>query len=324
MTMMPTFSALGATKIDFGVASIDPSYGPVYVALKKGFFDHDSVSVNYMNTQSGPRSKQLLAAGQLFATVTGTNDAIALSIAGKPATLVYSFDKRVSFANMLVNNKAYDSGITSVEKLSGGTVACTQPQAATWLMATHITEGAGLKGKVTITGLGDFTTMMGAVKSGRVDACMATVAMIDKAVQEGWGRALFDITDDDKWNSVFGGDLPGLSSYVLAKTAKKNPEAVQALVTGLVKATRWCEKASAEEISDLIYADYLSHFPEMSVVRGLEVFKKIWNYSSLITEDNYNRLVGIMTDRQYPADEMKKAPYSALVDMSFVKKAQQG
>ena len=45
----------------------------------------------------------MLAAGQLFITTTGVNDSVALSLAGKPSTVVFSLDRRVPFASILVH-----------------------------------------------------------------------------------------------------------------------------------------------------------------------------------------------------------------------------
>ena len=97
-------------KIDYGVASIDPLYSVIYVALKQKLFAAEGLDVNYINSQSGPRSKQMLAAGQLFITTTGVNDSVALSLAGKPSTVVFSLDRRVPFANILVHKDNYGPG----------------------------------------------------------------------------------------------------------------------------------------------------------------------------------------------------------------------
>ena len=127
--------------IDYGIASIDPLYSVAYVAIKQGFFQEQGLEVNYLNTQSGPRSKQLLAARELFITTTGVNDAVALSLAGKQATVVFGFDTRVPFANIMVRKQDYESGkIRKVADLAGKTIAVTQPQAATWLMAVYIAD----------------------------------------------------------------------------------------------------------------------------------------------------------------------------------------
>ena len=58
---MPARAAdLGSVK--FGVASVDPYSSPIYVADKLGFWKKAGLEVQYLNSQSGPRSKQMLAA----------------------------------------------------------------------------------------------------------------------------------------------------------------------------------------------------------------------------------------------------------------------
>lgn len=317
----PGFAASLGT-VQYGVASVDPTYSMIYLAMKNGYFAEAGLDVEYLDSQSGPRSKQMLAAEQIFTTTTGTNDCVAVTLAGKPAVVVAGFDNRVTFANILASKKSYDAGIRTVADLKGKKLAVTQPQAATWLMAVYISQHFGVGDDIEILGLGDFTTMMGAVKSGRVDGCMATFAMIDKARQEDWGFPLFDVTAAEQWDSVFGGPVPGVSCYVLKKTRDERPEQVAALVQGLVKATDFCKQKSAEEIADAIHETYLRQYPRDSVINGINTFKKVWNYDNLVTEEAYNRLIGIMGDgRQYSNEELAKAPYSEVVDMSFVKQA---
>ena len=309
-------------KIEYGVASLDPLYAAAYVAHKKGLFAEEGLDVGLLNSQSGPRSKQMLAAGQLFVTTTGVNDAIALTLAGKAATLVLGFDNRVAFANILTHKDNIDSGkVRRVEDLGGQSIAVTQPQAATWLMAVYILDRAGLKDKVEVKGLGDFATMMGAVKTKQVAATIATVSMVDAAKQEGWGVPIFDVSDTKSWNAVFGGDVPGVACYVLAESVKKKPEMIQAFVNALVKATDIVKASTPEALTDLIHEPLLSGFPKESVRRGVSVYKETWAYTNVIQKDGYDRLIGIMTGRQFPEAELKKVPYETMVDMSFVKKA---
>lgn len=312
--------AQASSRLDYGIASIDPIYSAAYVALKNKLFG-PSVTINYMNTQSGPRSKQLLAAGQIGAATTGANDSIALSIAGKQSVMVYAFDVRVPFANILINKEVYDSGVTSVKQLAGRSLGVTAPQAATWLMAIYITEHAGVKDDVAIRPLGDFTTMMGAVKSKGVDACMATYAMLELAKEEGWGVPLFEIYDEANWNGVFGGPVPGAAAYVLEDTIASKPDDVQALVTGLCAGTDFIFANTPETVADLIHEDYLSGFSKKSVVSAITTFKTVWSQDNLILPETYERLTGIMgSGRQYSDAEMATAPYEKNVDMSFVRK----
>jgi NitT/TauT family transport system substrate-binding protein len=322
LAVLSGLPALGATlgNVTFGVASIDPYSAPIYIADKLGYWTQEGLEVQYLNSQSGPRSKQMLAATQLFITSSGMNDSIALSLAGKPAVVVLGIDNRVTFANILCRNDRSD--LKGVADLGGKTLAVTQPQAATWLMAVYIAEQYGVGDKVAMKGLGDFTTMVGAVKSGTVDACMATVSMINAARQDGWGKALFDVTETEAWNKVFGGDITGVCCYVLRESVENNRPQIQALVNGLVKGTDFVKTHSAEEITNVLYDKYLEGFPRQAVIDGINIYKKTWNYTNIVTKEVYERLIHVMGDgRQYKNEELAAYPYEKGVDMSFVKKA---
>lgn len=321
LATFPGLSAFGAAgSLTMGVASVDPYSAPYYIADKLGYWKDQGLDVEYLNSQSGPRSKQMLAAKQLFMTSSGLSDSIALTLAGKPAVAVLGIDNRVTYANILCRNDRKD--LKTVADLAGKTLAVTQPQALTWLMGLYIAEQSNVGSQVSMKGLGDFTTMIGAVKSGTVDACMATITMINSARDEGWGHPLFDVTETESWNKVFGGDIPGVCAYVLQETLESQPNQVQALVTGIVKGTDFVKAHTAEEITEVLYDQYLSGFSRQSVIAAINVYKKIWNYDNLITKDSYDRMLHVMGDgRQYENEELARVPYEKGVDMSFVRKA---
>jgi NitT/TauT family transport system substrate-binding protein len=302
---LPVPAAFGQAKhgkIDYGIASIE---------------------VNYLNTQSGPRSKQLLAAGQIFMATSGVNDAVAVSIAGKQATVVFGFDQRVPFANIMIRKADYESGrIRSVKDLAGKSIAVTQPQAATWLMAVYIADKAGIMKDVNVRGLGDFATMLGALKSGQVDATISTISMIDSATQQGWGHTLFDVTDEKNWNDTFGGSVPGVGCYVLADTIKEKGGAIQAFVSAMSKAQEILNASTPEQIADIVFDGYLTGYERPATLRALSVYKSgVWGKDNQITADSYNRLLKIMEGRQFTSAELAAVPYEKMIDMSFLAKA---
>ena len=146
--------AQSSAKYEFGVAGIDPIYSAPYVAFKKGYFKEAGIDVGHLNSQSGPRTKQILTAGQVLVGCSGVNDALATTVAGKPTTVVFGLDRRITYANILIRKE--DAGkFKSIADLSGQRLAVTQLQSATWLMAVFIAEKGGAK-DVDIRGLGDF------------------------------------------------------------------------------------------------------------------------------------------------------------------------
>ncbi|SAH86168.1 ABC transporter substrate-binding protein [Bordetella ansorpii] len=325
--MLAPWSAFGAQKLGrvaYGQGSIDPFFAAGYVALKLGYFGEHGLEVEYLNSQSGPRTNQLLAAGQIVFGATAATAAPALTLSGKPAALVFGFDRKLTYANVIVRREDYDSGkVRSLKDLAGKRMGATQPQSSTWLMAVYLTQKAGIGDKVDIRPLGDLATMLGALKTGSVSASMATMSMMEQAQQEGWGVPIFDATTDASWQEFMGGDVPGIAALTLRDTIEKRPEVVQAFVSGLVKAQDFITAHSATQIADAIYDDYLSAYARPAIEKTLDVYKKsVFLNDNIITQDAYARMTGVMGDgRQYSNDELLKAPYADCVDMRFVRRA---
>jgi NitT/TauT family transport system substrate-binding protein len=311
-------------KAMYGQGSIDPIFTAGYVALKKGFFVDAGLEVEYLNSQSGPRTNQMLAAGQILFGATAATAAPALTVAGKPAALVFGFDRRMTYANVLVRKEDYDSGkFKSVKDLAGQRVGATQPGSVTALMAVYLMQQAGIADKVDIRPLGDLATMLAALKTGSVAATMATASMMEQAIQEGWGKAIFDGTSDSVWNEFMGGDVPGIAAYTLRDTIDKRPEVVQAFVGGLVKAQDLINSSSAQAITDLVHQDYMGSLSKESVLKAVTLYKEtVWLKDNLITKAAYQRMTKIMGDgRQFSNEQIATVPYEKCVDMRFVQKA---
>jgi NitT/TauT family transport system substrate-binding protein len=263
----------------------------------------------------------------LLAATSGCNDSLALSMAGKASVLVFGFDRRIGFANLLVHKDSFDNGrIRKVSDLAGQMIAVTQPQSATWLMAVFLADKAGVKDSVQIRGLGDFSTMLGALKTKQVAATIATIGMVDAAVAEGWAVPIFQATSDTEWNATFGGDVPGVGVYVLADSIARRRADVQALVDGLVAGQDFLNVSTPEQIAAVVREEFLSSYSEAAVVSSIRTYQtSLWSRDNLITPESYQRLVGgVMLGRQITAEDAAQLPYEKMVDMSFVTAARGG
>lgn len=320
----PVMSQTALGKAAFGLGSIDPFFSAAYVAFKKGYFGDGGLEVEYLNSQSGPRTMQMLAAGQILFGATAATAAPALTLAGKPTTLIFGFDRKLTYANIIVRREDFDSGkITTLKDLAGKRIGATQPQSSTWLMAVYLMQKAGVANTVDIRPLGDLATMLGALKTGAVSACMATMSMMEQAKAEGWGVPLFDATTEASWGEFMGGDVPGIAASTLQDTIQKRPEAVQAFVTALVRAQDFITENNAQTVTEAIYDDYLSAFPRPAIEKTIGIYKEtVFLKDNIITDDAYNRMIAIMgDDRQFSNEALKKVPYATCVDMTFVRNA---
>ena len=324
LTLAGPVLAQARPKAVYGQGSIDPIFTAGYIALKRGFFAEAGLDVEYINSQSGPRTNQMLAAGQILFGATAGTAAPALTVAGKAASIIFGFDRRMTYANVIVRKVDFDEGrIRSLRDLQGKSIAATQPGSVTALMAVYLAQQAGLTGRVEIRPLADLATMLGALKTGSVNASMATSSMMEQAVQDGWGVAIFNGTDNAVWNQFMGGDVPGIAAYALNETIQKRPEVVQSFVTGLVKAQDFINANSAETITELIHGDFMNALSKTAVQKTIALYKQnVWLQDNIVSEEAYDRMARIMGDgRQFSNEQMKQAGYKQCVDMSFVRKA---
>lgn len=311
-------------RVSYGQGSIDTIFTAGYVALKQDYFTHHGLNVTYLNTQSGPRTSQLLAAGRILFGATAATAAPALTIAGKPASLIFGFDRRITYANVIVRKQDFESGrFRSLKDLAGHQIAATQRGSVTSLMAAYLMAQAGIANQVRIQSLGDLASMMDALKTGKVAASMATESMMAQAISEGWGVPVFDGFQDDAWNGYINGDVSGIAVYALNYAIEKRPQAVQAFVNGLVQAQDYINQHTAQEITDLVYAHYLQQLPRSSVLSTVSVYKeKVWLADNIVTPEAYNRMLNIMeVGGQFTKEQLDTVRYEQCVNMSFVRKA---
>lgn len=124
-------------KVVCGQGSIDPFFSAGYVGIAQGLFD--GLDVECLNSQSGPRTNQLLAAGQIMFGATAATAAPAITLAGKPAKLIFGFDRKLTYANVIVRRADKDAGtITALKDLAGKRAAERHRLCFDWRRAGRI------------------------------------------------------------------------------------------------------------------------------------------------------------------------------------------
>jgi NitT/TauT family transport system substrate-binding protein len=231
----------------------------------------------------------------------------------------------------VVRKELFDRGVKSLEALADpklvgrrAVVAATAIGSGTYvygvyvLKQTRTPDGKTVNDHVDWVGGGASTTMLGGLKAGKFDAIMAVPEWQAAAVEEGFGRPIYDIADEKSWNRVFGGPIPVTVGYVLKATIEKSPELVQGYVNACYRAQQWIRTAKDEAIVDLLHKPYMDTFKREVVLESVRYYRTIFDWDFLIDEKDYERGIKVWV----PTALDKPIPYTRAVDMSFVKKAQ--
>jgi len=186
------------------------------------------------------------------------------------------------------------------------------------LKNTKAADGKPVNDHVEWVAGGASTTMLGGLKAGKFDAIMAVPEWQTAAVDEGFGRPIYDVADEKAWNRVFGGPMPVTVGYVLKETVEKSPDAVQGYVNACYRAQQWLKKAKDDEVVDLLWKPYMGTFKREVVLDSVRYYRTIFDWDLSIDEAAYERGMKVWV----PLAVDKPIPFAKAVDMSFLKKAQ--
>src|SRR5713101_1001741 len=307
-------------------------YGQHLVAAQKKFFEEEGLkSPEFVVPGGGAKVVQALAAGQVMFALGDSNHPLKITEKGKDALMLFATDTRCSYANIVARKELVDRGVKSVEALADGklvgrkaVIAATAIGSGTHvygvyvLKSTRAADGKPVNDHVDWVGGGASTTMLGGLKAGKFDAIMAVPEWQSAAVEEGFGKPLYDIQDEKAWNRVFGGPIPATVGYVLKETIEKSPDLVQAYVNACYRAQQWIRRTKDEEITDLLWKPYMETFKREVVLDSVRYYRTIFDWDFVIEEKDYERGMKVWV----PTALEKPIPYKQAVDMSFIKKAQ--
>jgi NitT/TauT family transport system substrate-binding protein len=307
-------------------------YGQHLVAAQKKFFEEEGVRTpDFVVPGGGAKVVQALAAGQVQFALGDSNHPLKITEKGKDALMLFATDTRCSYANVVVRKELWDKGVRTVDALADGklvgrkaVVAATAIGSGTYVYGVYVlqhvkgADGRPVNDHVEWVGGGASTTMLGGLKAGKFDAIMAVPEWQAAAVEEGFGKPIFDIRDEKAWNGVFGGPIPVTVGYVLKETIEKSPDLVQAYVNANYRAQQWIRRAKDDEITDLLWKPYMDTFKREVVLESVRYYRTIFDWDFVIDEKDYDRGMKVWV----PTAVEKPIPYKQAVDMSFVKKAQ--
>ncbi len=301
-------------------------YAPHMVAKAKGFAAEEGLDLQLTEALGGSKVRKLIAAEQVGYALGDSSHPLQLTNRGKPAKILLASDNRCSYANIVVRKDLADKGINTVEKLaeykrgdgSKPVIAATGIGSGTWVYGTYVLESFGVNDKFNWVAGGGSKTILGGLKAEKFDAIMAVPAWQFRAVDDGYGAPLYDISNKENWDKVFGGKIPASVVYVLEETIKDNPELAQKYVNAMYKAMQWLGNSSGDEIYKVV-GPLMPRFGEELVKREITYYKKIWQYDASFPKEDFSNGAKVWFR---PKTKIKPLKYEDVADMSFLEKAQ--
>jgi NitT/TauT family transport system substrate-binding protein len=170
------------------------SPAPFYLAEARGFFADAGVDAQFRYFEAAQPIAAAAVAGDIELGVTALTGGF-FSLAGKGELKVIGGalheQKGFELTAVLASRRAYDAGLTALDRLGGHSFGITQYGSSFHYMIGRLAEIVGFDARtVTLRPLQQIANMVAAVRSGQVDATMAIASMARPAAASGEARII--------------------------------------------------------------------------------------------------------------------------------------
>jgi len=231
-------------------------YLPLTITERLGYFKDEGLNVRISDFPGGTRS--------LEAVVGGSADVVA----GAYEHTINMQSRKQNFQAFVLTGAAPQITVAIASKLApnyrspkdlkGLKVGISAPGSSTNMVINYLAAQGGLKpADFSVIGVGAGATVIDAIDQGRVDVISQTDPAVTILEKAGKVKVIAETRTPEGTAKIFGGPMPAASLYAPIDFIRKNPNTVQALTNATVRALKWMQDASPQQILDTVPEEYL-------------------------------------------------------------------
>lgn len=235
---------------------------PLTIAERKGYFKQAGLQVEIADFAGGGKALQALVGGSADVVSGAYEHTITLQNKNQYITAFIMTGQAPEIV-VAVSRKALPH-YHQISDLKGKKIGISAPGSSTNMVANVVLARGGLKpSDVSFIGVGTTAGAVDALRAGRIDAIANTEPVISLLEKNNDITIVADTRTVAGTEAIFGGPMPAGSLYAKASFIQENPATVQALTTAMLKALRWLQTASPEEVAAVVPESYLLGDPAL-------------------------------------------------------------
>ena len=231
-------------------------YLPLTIAEQLGYFKAEGLDLKIVDFAGGSQALRALVGGSADVVAGAFEHTINMQTKGQKLRAVVLMGRAPQIV-LGVNPKTLPN-FKTVADLKGKKIGVTAPGSSTNVMVNFVLAKAGLKpSEVSIIGVGAGAGAVAAMRAGQIDALANLDPVISLLTRS---KDLVIVSDTRilaEADKVFGGPMPAACLYLPQSFIDKHPRTVQALVTAIVRANQWIQKAGPGDIIKAVPETYL-------------------------------------------------------------------
>jgi NitT/TauT family transport system substrate-binding protein len=240
------------------IATVGPVMGylPVDIAISQGYFKAEGLEVNRSMFPGGPKVIQSLLGGSADFGSSAYSNTLTLAAKGQHVVAVALMARYPGYVFGI--SKGSQSKYHSLKDLAGMTLGVTAPGSSNNLVLDHIAASAGVPiNAFSVIGVGADAGAVAAVRQGRIDGLISVDPVITMLTTSGDLKVVADTRTAEGTRAALGSDAyPEASIVTTAEFIQKNPHTVQAVVNAILRAEKFLQTATPEQVADALPVAY--------------------------------------------------------------------
>lgn len=301
-----------STVVRIGEVTRSLFYAPQYVAIEKGFFESEGITIELTTTPGGDKTMTSLLSNVIDVALVGSETSIYVTQQGTDDAIINFAQLTQTDGTFLVAREKDDN--FSWESLRDSTFL-GQRKGGMPQMAGEFTlkkYNIDPQNDLELIQNVDFANIAPAFSSGTgeyVQLFEPTASIFEK---EGIGHVVASF-------GVESGLLPYTVFMTKQSYIDKNKDIVQSFTDAVYKAQLWVNEHTAAEIAEVV-APYFENVDREIMVSSIERYKQQGSYATdpIVDEQEWNNLLDVMTS----AGELKaRTEHSEIVNTTFAQAA---
>ncbi|CAM4405545.1 ABC transporter substrate-binding protein [Bordetella muralis] len=258
-------------------------YLPLSIAEIKGYFKDEGLDVKIADFAGGSKALQAVVGGSADVVSGAFEHTLHMQSKGQ-FYRAFVLQGRAPMIGFGVSKKTLPN-YKSPADLKGKKIGVTAPGSSTNMVVSFFLAQHGLTDSdVSFIGVGAGAGAVTALRSGQIDAMSNTDPVVSMLAMAGDMDIIVDTRTLKDTKAIFGGNMPAGSLYAPQAFLDENPNTTQALTNAIVRADKWLQQASADEIAKTVPTQYLLGEPDVYKA-ALEKSKEGFSPDGVIPED---------------------------------------
>ncbi len=295
-------------------------YLPLTIAEQKGYFKDEGLEVEIPDFPGGAKALQAMIGGSADMVSGAYEHTITQQAKGQNIEALVLQGKDAGI--VLAMPKAKAAAYKSPADLKGMKIGVTAPGSSTNMFVNILLAKAGLKpDAVSIIGVGAGGGAVAIMKRGEIDALANLDPVIATLEASGDVVAVVDTRTSKGMQEVYGGAYAAGCIYAPVDFVRKNPNTTQAVVNAIVRALRFIQQSTPEQIVAGVPASFYTDKATYTAAlkANLDNFKHDGSISMAAAQNVYKDLKTFDPGLQSAAS----IDLAKTVDMTFQQKAAQ-